>query len=421
MSEAQTTKHAIDTKGALPAGWHWVNLWEVVDCFPGAWGQDSEFEDSTGVQIVGTSHISNEGLLNHNDAPIRYLSQREMLALCFAGDLLVVKSSGSAANIRSGKTAICPNELSGKIACANFLMRLAPRLHLVEPYLLWHFLNGEDAKEFVRRIAGSSTYPNIKWSSFRNLEIPLPPLSEQRQIAGVLREQMVAVDKARAAAQARLEAVKALPAAFLRQVFPQPGQSLPDGWRWVKLGEVIEVVSGQVDPKEPRYRDLPHVNGENIESGTGRLLTIRSAAEDRMTSGKYFFGSGVVLYSKLRPYLKKAAIADFRGLCSADMYPILPKHDELTLSFLLQILLSEPFTTYAESESQRARMPKLNRDQLFAYAAPLPHLPEQKQIAAIFREQMTVVEKARAAAQEELNTINALPAALLRRAFNGEL
>lgn len=219
MSEAQTTKHTIDTKRALPASWQWVKLWEVVDCFPGAWGQDSEFEDSTGVQIVGTSHISNEGLLNHNDAPIRYLSQRETLALCFTGDLLVVKSSGSATNIRSGKTAICPNELSGKIACANFLMRLVPRLHVVEPYLLWHFLNGESAKEFVRRIAGSSTYPNIKWSSFRNLEIPLPPIEEQQRIAAVLREKMAAVEKARTAAEAELQAINALPAALLRRAF----------------------------------------------------------------------------------------------------------------------------------------------------------------------------------------------------------
>ena len=198
-------------------------------------------------------------------------------------------------------------------------------------------------------------------------------------------------------------------------------RELPDGWRWVKLGEVIEIVSGQVDPKESRYRDLPHVNGENIESGTGRLLAVRSAAEDRMTSGKYLFEAGVVLYSKLRPYLKKAAIADFRGLCSADMYPILPKPDKLTLSFLLQIFLSEPFTTYAESESQRARMPKLNRDQLLAYSAPLPPLEEQRRIGGVLKEQMAAVEKVRASAEAELTSINALSAALLRRAFSGEI
>jgi len=48
-------------------------------------------------------------------------------------------------------------------------------------------------------------------------------------------------------------------------------------------------------------------------------------------------------------------------------------------------------------------------------------LAEQKRIAGVLKEQMAAVENARLAAEEELNSINALPAALLRRAFNGEL
>jgi len=48
-------------------------------------------------------------------------------------------------------------------------------------------------------------------------------------------------------------------------------------------------------------------------------------------------------------------------------------------------------------------------------------LPEQKQIAAILSEQMAAADKVRATAEAELEAINAIPAALLRRAFNGEL
>lgn len=87
--------------------------------------------------------------------------------------------------------------------------------------------------------------------------------------------------------------------------------SFPADWRMVKLGEVCDVVSGQVNPTLPEYRDLPHVNGKNIESGTGRLRHVNTAAEDGMTSGKYLFSDGDVLYSKLRPYLRKVALVDF--------------------------------------------------------------------------------------------------------------
>jgi len=48
-------------------------------------------------------------------------------------------------------------------------------------------------------------------------------------------------------------------------------------------------------------------------------------------------------------------------------------------------------------------------------------LDEQQRIAAGLQDQMAAVEKVRAAVEEELNTVNTLPAALLRRAFAGEL
>jgi type I restriction enzyme S subunit len=147
---------------------------------------------------------------------------------------------------------------------------------------------------------------------------------------------------------------------------------LPVGWRWARLGEICEITARQVDPKVPEFGALPHVNGENIEGGTCRLLYLRTAAEEGMTSGKYLFEPGDVLYSKLRPYLRKAVVVDFRGVCSADMYPIRVNRAVLDPHFAAWMLVTEEFTRYADGESRRARMPKLNREQLFAWQAPLP-------------------------------------------------
>jgi hypothetical protein len=117
----------------------------------------------------------------------------------------------------------------GQQICREFLALILRRPETVE-----HAMQGKTG----------SRMPRADMDQLLQLEIPLPPLSEQRRIAGILREQMAAVERARAAARARLEAVKALPAAFLRQVFPQPAQPLPPGWRWVRLGEVADVVNG---------------------------------------------------------------------------------------------------------------------------------------------------------------------------------
>jgi type I restriction enzyme S subunit len=188
----------------------------------------------------------------------------------------------------------------------------------------------------------------------------------------------------------------------------------------VPLADLCRVVEGQVDPREPEYRNLPHINGEVNESGTGRLLKFRTAAEDGLISGKYLFQPGMLLYSKLRPYLRKVTIAPTRGVCSADMYPLVFDLKRVDTLFAMYSLLAEPFTTYAVDASRRARMPKLNRDQLLAWDMPLPEsLADQRRIAAELNQSLAAVGSARRAAEGRLAAANALPAAYLRDVFEG--
>lgn len=176
-----------------------------------------------------------------------------------------------------------------------------------------------------------------------------------------------------------------------------PGRHLPLGWRLVRLRDVCQIVARQVDPSRPEFANLPHVNGENIEGGRCRLSYLHTAAQEQMISPKYLFDPGDVLYSKLRPYLRKAIVADFRGVCSADMYPIRVNRDVVNPHFLAWMLVGDDFTKYADVESRRARMPKLNREQLFAWTAALPSLEEQKRIAATLNDHMLAVDRARTA------------------------
>jgi type I restriction enzyme S subunit len=195
-------------------------------------------------------------------------------------------------------------------------------------------------------------------------------------------------------------------------------KALPNGWRRARLGDVCEIIARQVDPKLPQYGSLPHINGENILSGLCRLAYLNTASEESMTSGKYLFEAGDVLYSKLRPYLRKAVVAEVDGVCSADMYPIKVNRDVLDPHFAAWLLVSDEFTNYADSESRRARMPKLNREQLFAFSAPLPPLNEQKRLVIRINEIMAAVEQARAAAEVQLKTAKDLPVAYLREVFD---
>lgn len=74
------------------------------------------------------------------------------------------------------------------------------------------------------------------------------------------------------------------------------------------------------------------------------------------------------------------------------MYPIVTKNETLSPEFLLWLLLSETFTEYADNQSRRARMPKLNRDQLFAFETGLPPMEIQRQIVTTIRSEGALVD-----------------------------
>jgi type I restriction enzyme S subunit len=148
-----------------------------------------------------------------------------------------------------------------------------------------------------------------------------------------------------------------------------------------RFDETVDIKNGQVDPTVAPFNAMLHIGPENIQSNTGRLTELRTNAELRISSGNYHFTPNDVLYSKIRPYLNKAALPEFAGTCSADMYPLRSKAGQFLRTYLFQMLLSEPFRKQAVSFQDRTGIPKINRAQLGSILLPRPSIAEQQDIA----------------------------------------
>jgi type I restriction enzyme S subunit len=159
----------------------------------------------------------------------------------------------------------------------------------------------------------------------------------------------------------------------------------PVDWEIVRLRDHITLPSGQIDPRKEPYRDWTLVAPNHIEEKTGRLLESETAAEQGAKSGKYVFREGNIVYSKIRPYLRKAYLADGKGICSADMYPLRPG-ERIRPRMLEAIILGEHFSRFAEKVSMRSGIPKINRAELGEYETALPPLDEQKRIEEVLVE-----------------------------------
>jgi len=184
-------------------------------------------------------------------------------------------------------------------------------------------------------------------------------------------------------------------------------------WKRQALGDALEIASGQVDPTVEPYSEMPHIGGDNIESGTGRIIGSATANELGMTSGKYLFSSEDVLYSKIRPNLNKVALPAFAGICSADIYPLRPNLSRLSREFLAHLLRSNDFLEYTEKHSARTNIPKLNRESLLSYEALLPPIEEQRRIAEALDQAEALRVKRRAA----LAQLDALTQAIFLELF----
>lgn len=167
---------------------------------------------------------------------------------------------------------------------------------------------------------------------------------------------------------------------------------IPVDWSKVAFGDLGVIASGLVDPKTEPYLHMQHIGPDNIEKHTGRILDTQSAAELGLISGKFYFASDSIVYSKIRPNLNKVCTPSFEGICSADCYSIKPtkKVDKV---YLFNLMLGHSFYKRAVACSMRTGMPKINQDDLNIIPMYCPtDIAEQTKIAEILTAQDKVIE-----------------------------
>lgn len=152
---------------------------------------------------------------------------------------------------------------------------------------------------------------------------------------------------------------------------------LPTGWKWVRLGEVISIETHIVNSSD--YLDSIQIAPDDIEKGTGELLeNLRTVREKGVISVNHLFSKDVLLYSKIRPRLRKIVYVAFEGLCSADMYPL---NTRMNKHFIKYLMLSDYFDVEVYKFDNRVKMPKINQFQLSSIKIPIVPLAEQNKIA----------------------------------------
>lgn len=271
--------------------------------------------------------------------------------------------------------------IAGVEMCTNQGFKtLVPGPELHSRYL-YHCMKANADR--LASLGNGATFKEVSKTTVENFEIPVPQLEAQLRIANIL-------DKADSLRRKRQEAIR-LADEFLRALFIDMFGGLDSASNpQVGLADVVTLDAPMVEPTSDEFADMLHIGPDRIEKGNGQLLACETARAEGLTSKKFLFDERHVLYSKIRPALKKCALAEFRGLCSADMYPVRPSGNAVTREFIWGLLLSDAFDRYVCTLPDRANIPKLNRMELNAFQFRLPTIESQRKYSSIVQRTMAL-------------------------------
>lgn len=375
---------------------------------------DGSHNPPKGIEVSSFMMLSSKNVLNDQitlSAP-RFLSESDFISEnkrteVQPGDVLLTIVG------TVGRAAVVPPNF-GNFTLQRSVAVLKPISEIVDSRFLMFAL--QDRVAALQAQSQGVAQKGIYLKALKALRFALPPLEEQKRIVALLDKAFAALDRALALTEANLADAEELFDNAKQKIFSKASA----GAKTVTLGDVTSIETKLTDPRLAENLDLPHVGAGNMITGSDELIDIQTAREEKLKSGKFPFSDNVILYSKIRPYLRKVARPEFSGLCSADVYP-LSCDDSLDRNYLFHLLLGGDFTEYAIAGSARAGMPKVNQTHLYAYKFSLPDLGLQKQVSATIDSMLLQIGELKGGLKVKLQDIDDLRQSLLQKAFAGEL
>ena len=213
------------------------------------------------------------------------------------GDIVFARTGATV-----GKTYLYNRE-DGDLVFAGFLIRFSPNAQKIVPYYLKAYTNTSTYWKWVKITSQRSGQPGINATEYCSLQIPVPPLAEQRKIAEVLGVWDEAIEKQARLIEKLALRKRALMQRLLSAKLRLPGFSEP--WKKVKLGDIGKFDKGYGVPKESirntgnkaiTYGEIYTKHDFVIKKFTSYIDDETAVASKKITQGAILFtGSGETL------------------------------------------------------------------------------------------------------------------------------
>ena len=290
------------------------------------------------------------------------------------GDIVFARTGATV-----GKTYLYNRE-DGDLVFAGFLIRFSPNAQKIVPYYLKAYTNTSTYWKWVKITSQRSGQPGINATEYCSLQIPVPPLAEQRKIAEVLGVWDEAIEK-----QARLIEKLALRKRGLMQRLLSAKLRLPgfsDPWQKVKFCELFTKSIKTADPltkyevlsvtKEGIVAQKSYFNKDIASEDTSKYIVVERG--DLAMSGlNFWMGSCHIL-------------TNFNEGIISPAYKVFKVTEHNNINFIRDFVRSSMFLQALQGCSVIGASivrRNLDKEMLYEWTFKIPSLKEQTAIAKV--------------------------------------
>src|SRR5690606_3076316 len=202
----------------------------------------------------------------------------------------------------------------------------------------------------------------------------------------------------------------------------QPYQ-VPDNWVWVRLGALLP----EMETRDPTklgtdfftYIDVESIDNKNQKVSSPKTLSVKKAP----SRAKRAVHEGDVIISLVRPYLKNIAYigSDLKDAVASTAFYVCGPSKAHCNKYLYYYSKSDVMTTYLNLRAKGHNSPSVRNSDFLNTPFPLPPLPEQKRIVDRVESLLGKINEAKELIEEAKETFETRRAAILAKAFRGEL
>jgi len=413
-----------NTNSPLPEGWRWVRLGECKINPPRPRGFSRASDAQTTFVPMAAVDEKTGTIARPEVVPYSKVSQG--YTYFEENDVLFAKITPC---MQNGKHVIAKNLIDGLGFGTTEFHVIRPNNEVLPDWIHFFIRQPYFLQEATAYFTGAVGQQRVPDEFLSNYTIPLPPIEEQRHLVAKIQELMQEVESARTASEKQLEAAKALPSSYLHEVFESEEAKK---WGRRRLGEVCDGDSGVWGDVPDSSKDCyPILRSNNIQDGAMVLgdVAIRKVIEPSIVEAKSLKTGDILVTtsSGSKDLLGKSALffqpSDGKTYLFSNFTMRVSAKNGIIDSIFLYFYLQSPEAkeTLKLLQDTTTGLRNMDKKEFLNQMIPIPPISTQRRIASYLKEKMAYVEKLRKSIEKQLEAINALPQAILRKAFRGEL